>query len=191
MARGVERAPAGEVVAAQLGDDILHRTGRCPVEHHGAISYVASKMSGLALLPLEVTKRSPESLRVIAEEPEALVARVAQDAANALGDVAVVDSQPLGAATDCALAFPHEPLELVQRNAIGRLGLVGSHTLPVGRNPLTVLGLLTLLVSRVVRRALGARADLAPPCALANSVVVLTGLHLPALRTPNQFAHRR
>ena len=48
-------------------------------------------MLGLALLPIEVAERSPEPLRVIAEEPEALIARVAQDAADPIGDMAVVN----------------------------------------------------------------------------------------------------
>ena len=140
---------------------------------------------GLALLPLEIADRRPEPRRIVTKEPKPLVARVAQDAANALRDMAVIDAQSLSVATDRTFALSHELLVLVQRDAVSRLGLMGSHALLIGSDPLSVLGLLALLVSGVIRRALGARACLAPAGPFPNSVVVLTGLHLPALRTPD------
>src|SRR5256885_2149592 len=122
-------------------------------------------MSGL-LAALEVAQRGAQSRRVVPEEAKPLVARVAQDAAHAVRDVAVIDAEALSAAADSALALAHELLVLIQRESVRRLGLVSSNALRVVEDPLPVSCLLPLLVRGVVGRAPRPVAGFAPARAL-------------------------
>src|SRR5262249_14890154 len=103
----------------------------------------------------------------------------------------MVNAQAFGVPADGAFAFAHELLVLIQREAVSRLGLMCSHTLAVRQHPLPVSSLLLLLIGGVVGGTLRARAGLAPAGPLADTVEVVTRLHLPALRTPQKIGHRR